>query len=250
MKAHIWQNMTNRCTWMCCYSFRHCQTSDWFHSIFKLVFFLFQTRAFCFTVLIIIITSVTHLVLGQFHDIASIIDFFFFFFFLQGFVSLLSVSLASHFTKFSNLFQFSLIFVWVCSKLSVPNSSWHSFGKWLLILRGIVLSLIYEDSHIELIGTAFIHPFFPTWLKAMLCHTRLHISLLHAPATKHLIHNVFVWHTDDLSEEFSPLPHKWGKYAEICTVCSIILKLLPIMHFMHYGCKLIFPHAADKSGVF
>lgn len=85
----------------------------------------------------------------------------------------------------------------------------------------------------------------------MLCHGTLYISLLHALGTKDSIHNVFIRHTDELSEGFSP--HAGSDCPEICIhIQSVFYNsgLLSIMNFRHHGFKLIFTYVADQSGVF
>ena len=85
----------------------------------------------------------------------------------------------------------------------------------------------------------------------MLCHGTLYISLLHALGTKDSIHNVFIRHTDELSEGFSPLAGT--DCPEICRHIQSVFynsELLSILYFMHHGFKLILTYVADQSRVF
>lgn len=85
----------------------------------------------------------------------------------------------------------------------------------------------------------------------MLCHGTLYISLLHALGSTDSIHNVFIRHTDELSEGFSPLTG--SDYPEICRHIQSVFynsELLSIMNLIHHGFKLIFTYVADQSGLF
>lgn len=125
----------------------------------------------CVTVLIIIITSAIHPILGQFHDIASIIDF-------VWWGACFCLCLAS--CCFGSFFLYFSLPVRLCVTSSKhQNSLWHSFGKWLLIPQSIVLRIIYEDTHTDLIVTAFNHLLF----KALVKSYALPWYIIHKPTT-------------------------------------------------------------------